>query len=212
MRYRPVSEVTKKLFIDLFDEDVSPSSAYRRVLDKFNGIDDAIADRFHIPDYKWVFNFHAKYIKNRFGSADGIDVFNRIEENFKKYIDESGGIYAKAKQTDDGETIIAICDKFNKRVHENIPAAGDLLIADATANLDRNDSKIFHLMCPSPVGGLPLGTLVTTRADEDTITEALDLYKSLLPENAFYGRGKDLGPKLIITDDDSAERNALQHS
>ena len=212
LRYRPVSEVTKKLFIDLFDEDVSPSSAYRRVLDKFNGIDDAIADRFHIPDYKWVFNFHAKYIKNRFGSADGIDVFNRIEENIKKYNDERGGIYAKAKQTDDGETIIAICDKFNKRVHENIPAAGDLLIADATANLDRNDSKIFHLMCPSPVGGLPLGTLVTTRADEDTITEALDLYKSLLPENAFYGRGKDLGPKLIITDDDSAERNALQHS
>ena len=44
LRYRPVSEVTKKLFIDLFDEDVSPSSAYRRVLDKLNGIDDAIAD------------------------------------------------------------------------------------------------------------------------------------------------------------------------
>ena len=119
LRYRPVSEVTKKLFIDLFDEDVSPSSAYRRVLDKFNGIDDAIADRFHIPDYKWVFNFHAKYIKNRFGSADGIDVFNRIEENIKKYNDECGGIYAKAKQTGDGETIIAICDKFNRRVHEN---------------------------------------------------------------------------------------------
>jgi hypothetical protein len=32
LQYRPVSEETKKLFIELFDEDVSPSSAYRRVL------------------------------------------------------------------------------------------------------------------------------------------------------------------------------------
>lgn len=104
---------------------------------------------------------------------------------------------------DDGETVIAISDAFNQRVHENIPAAGDLLIADATSNLDRNDGKIFHLMCPSPAGGLPLGTLITTHADEGTIAEALDLYKSLLPENAFYGRGKELGPKLIITDDDA---------
>ena len=44
---------------------------------------------------------------------------------------------------------------------------------DATSNLERNDTKVFHLMCPSPLGGLPLGTLITTRADENTITEAL---------------------------------------
>ena len=60
---------------------------------------------------------------------------------------------------------------------------------DATANLDRNDTKLFHLMCPTPIGGLPLGTLITTRADEATICEALDLYKSLLTEKSFFGRG-----------------------
>jgi hypothetical protein len=80
---------------------------------------------------------------------------------------------------------------------------------DATANLDRNDSKLFHLMCPSPVGGLPVGTLITTRADETTISEALELYKTLLPEKAFFGRGKDQGPSLVITDDDGAEQNSL---
>ena len=64
-------------------------------------------------------------------------------------------------------------------------------------------------MCPSPIGGLPLGTLITTRADEETISEALDLYKTLLPDDAFYGRGSNTGPVLAITDDDAAERNAL---
>ena len=58
-------------------------------------------------------------------------------------------------------------------------------------------------MCPSPVGGLPLGTLIMTRADEETIAAALELYKALLQERAFYGRGKDLGPVLMITDDDA---------
>ena len=116
LRYRPVSKETKKLF----NEDVSPSCAYRRVLDKFTDIDDAMADRFHVPDYKWVFNFHTKYIKNKFGSADGVDVFIKIEEDIKKYNDKRGGIYAKAKQSDDGETVIAICDAFDQRVHENI--------------------------------------------------------------------------------------------
>ena len=65
-------------------------------------------------------------------------------------------------------------------------------------------------MCPSPVGGLLLGTIITTPGDETTINKGLELYKSLLRENSFYGRGKDLGPKLVITDDDEAERNALK--
>ena len=97
-------------------------------------------------------------------------------------------------------------------VHEHIPAAGYLMIMDATANVDRNDSKIFHMMCPSPIGGLPLGTLITTCADETRISEALELHKSLLPSDAFYGRGRVLGPKLVITDDDDAERNSLQQT
>ena len=208
LRYRPVSEETKQLFTDLFDEDVSPSSAYRRVLDKKDEGDET-ADRFCVPDYKWVFNFHAQYIKKKFGTLNGVDVYPKLLENITKYNQDRGEELAKAKQTATGETIIAICHKFNRRVHEHSPSAGDILIMDATANLDRNDSKIFHLMCPSPLGGLPLGTLITTRANESTLNEALALYKTLLPENAFYGRGKDLGPKLAITDDDAAERNSL---
>ena len=212
LRFRPVSDETKKLFEELFDEDVSPSSAYRRVLDHFESNDDICADRFYVPDYKWVFNFHAKYIKNKFGSSNGVDILNKLKENITKYNEERGEELAKVEQTVGGETIIAICDMFNRRVHQNIPAAGDLVIMDGTANLDRNDSKIYHMMSPSPVGGLPLGTLITTRGDEATITEALELYKSLVPENGFFGRGKNLGPKLVLTDDDAAEKNSLRAS
>ena len=212
MRFRPVSEDTKKMFTDLFDDDISPCSAYRRVLDYHDTGAKAFADRYNVPDYKWVYNFHAKYIKNKFGSSDGADVFMKLRKVIEEYNNERGYELAKAKQTATGKTIIPICDEFNHRVHKNIPAGGDLLIIDATANIDLMDSKLFHLMCPTPIGGLPLGTLILTRADETTIREALNLYKSLLTEKSFFGRGPDLGPILAITDDDAAERNGLSYS
>jgi hypothetical protein len=94
----------------------------------------------------------------------------------------------------------------------NRPASGDLVIMDGTAKLDWNDSKNVHMICPSPVGGLPLGTLITTQGDEATITEALELYKSLVPENGFFVNWKNLGPKPVLTDDDAAEWNSLKAS
>ena len=60
-----------------------------------------------------------------------------------------------------------------RRVHETVPQSGELVLIDATSNLDRNDSKVFHLVCPSPVGSLPLATLITTREDTETVLFAL---------------------------------------
>ena len=79
-----------------------------------------------------------------------------------------------------------------------------------TSNLDRSDKKLFHLMCPSAIGGLPLGTLMVSKEDESTIRVALETLKENLPDNAFYGRGRNLGPHLAMTDDCLAERNALR--
>ena len=46
--------------------------------------------------------------------------------------------------------------------------------------------NLFHLMCPSVVGGLPLAEILTTREDTGTILFALELLKSVLPPGAFY--------------------------
>ena len=76
----------------------------------------------------------------------------------------------------------------------------------------RNDTKLFHLMCPSLVGGLPVAILVTTREDTETIKFGLELLKSVLPSAAFYGRGRELGPRLFMTDDADSLRSALRCS
>ena len=84
-------------------------------------------------------------------------------------------------------------------------------MVDDTSNIDRHGSKLTKFVCPSPVGGLPLGMIITSRADEKTKDEAFKVFKSLLPDDAFYGRGSR-GPKHFMTDDDSCERKCLQNS
>ena len=52
-----------------------------------------------------------------------------------------------------------------------------------------------------------MGTVITSREDEVTVKAGFDLYKSLLPARAFFGRGEK-GPKIAMTDDSQAEQNA----
>ena len=117
---------------------------------------------------------------------------NPLEENV---------LYAKVAQSSDGETCIAICDPFQRRVHK--------MMMDATSNVDRSGTNIFHLMCPSSAGGLPIATPISTREDNKTIQYALELLKSILPSYAFYGRGPNVGPVLALTDDSDSEQMAL---
>ena len=104
---------------------------------------------------------------------------------------------------------MAIVDPFMRRVHRIIPQCAELILIDATSNLDRSDMKLVHLITPSVIGGLPVGEILTTREDTDTLMFGLELLKSVLPEGAFYGRGRDTGPQLIMTDDSDSLRNSL---
>ena len=149
--------------------------------------------------------------------GNGVDAYVKIVDFVKEYNEkttannplEENVVFAKVAQTNDGETCVAICDPFQRRVHKTIPQSGDLMMMDATSNVDRSDTKIFHLMCPSSAGGLPIATLITTREDQKTIQFALELLKSILPSYAFYGRGPSVGPVLALTDDSDSERIAL---
>ena len=221
-RYRNVSQDTKDAFTAMFEDDLTPSAAWEKhrkdIQEKFpDDYHTKFGDRHICPDYFWAFNFYRKWIINTLGSYEGVDAYVKITEFVKEYNDKTTknnpcdgtDIFAKVAQTEDGETCIAICDPFQRRVHKIIPQAADLLMMDATSNVDRSDTKIFHLMCPSSAGGLPLATLVTTREDAATIKFGLELLKTVLPTYAFYGRGPALGPALGITDDSDSERQAL---
>ena len=161
-KYLDVSSDTKIVYTDLFTQGFTPSSAHteRRRQIKAEYPDtwpEVCADRSVLPSVCWVYYWYRTWLDHTVGSKDGIDAYIKAEEMVSEFdssckaefpLDE-GEHYAKIAQSEAGETAIAIVDPFMRRVHETVPQSGELVLVDATSNLDRNDSKLFHLVCPS---------------------------------------------------------------
>ena len=222
-KFLDVSNETKEVYSEMFSQGLSPSGAHaeRRKQIKAEFPDTwhmMCADRSILPSVSWVYYWHRNWMNNTIGSKDGIDAYIKAEEMVAEFDAackaesplNNGEYYAKIAQTEAGETAIAIVDPFMRRVHETVPQSGEMVLIDATSNLDRQDSKLFHLVCPSVIGALPVGVIITTREDTDTVRFGLELLKSVLPVYAFYGRGGSLGPQIFMTDDSDSERAALR--
>ncbi|KAF0719880.1 SWIM-type domain-containing protein [Aphis craccivora] len=63
----------------------------------------------------------------------------------------------------------------------------------------------------SCAGGLPVGTIILTSESTSVISVGLELWKSLFPLDALGGRGL-VGPNIFMSDDSTAERNALHEA
>ena len=102
--------------------------------------------------------------------------------------------------------ILALCTPIMRRAHEHVQQSRDVVFVDATSSFDRQNSSIFLLSTVMPAGAVPLGVIVTSDEQEETITSGLRCLMSLLPDNAFFGEGPQLGPSLVMIDDSNVER------
>ena len=70
---------------------------------------------------------------------------------------------------------------------------------------------MVKFLTESPCGGLPLGFLVLSNHTEETLNAGIEDLKKLMPgEQAFAGRGVEIGPEVFLTDDDTGEINSLK--
>ena len=88
-----------------------------------------------------------------------------------------------------------------------------MIFCDSTSTLDRFNTSLFVISTSHPcgAGGLPLGAFIVSDEQEETIVQGLKLLQRALPEEAFYKRGVKRGPSMVMTDDCSAEHNAVQN-
>ena len=118
LRYRPVTEEVKTKFSDLFDQDFTPSAVLTKYKDDLrlscsaDEFTHIIADRSRVPDYFWVFHHYAHYIDQKYGNINGVDAYLKSVEMVKLYNERNGMELVKIAQTEDGETVVAICDIF----------------------------------------------------------------------------------------------------
>ena len=97
-----------------------------------------------------------------------------------------------------------------KRVHERIRQVGELCYVDASASFELLNTSITLLFTSCMVGTLPLGLFITSDELEITIEKAINILKEILPDQAFFGRGQDVGSQIFLTNDSASERNALE--
>ena len=72
--------------------------------------------------------------------------------------------------------------------------------------------RVFLICTHSVIGALPLGLIITSDEKTDTLVKAFEMYKDILPVNAFFNHGKKIGPEIFMTDNCSELRDALSIS
>ncbi|KAK3925724.1 Proepiregulin [Frankliniella fusca] len=167
-------------------------------------------DGAQVPTMAWLYKLYNKLCKERCGDPYGEGMIVALQKYIDEYNTNCGEICAKMGTACDGKQhYVAICTPLMKRVHTHLPSSAEMMFIDASGNMDGCNARVFNIFTHSVAGGLPLGILITFCEDETVITAAMDLWKTVIPDKAFYGRGVK-GPKIVMTDDSKAERNSLQ--
>jgi hypothetical protein len=219
LSFRPVSIETQEQYIDLFSIGYTPATARHIYEDKLHlsASDDVelshlLADRAKNPDGGFLRHLYYQFRATQLGDKNGKGMFDRLQDMVIQYNNSNSGkaVLQMYNSTTHTPFILCIVTGLMRRVHEKIHQAGELCYFDASAAFDSLNTSISLLYTSCSIGALPLGLFLTSDEAEITIENAINLLKTILPENAFYGRGPQLGPKVIITDDSNAERNALE--
>lgn len=198
---RRIGPQTKQEILSYFERGHSVASAYYSFnLDKMeefgNNFDAMSADRCYFPtknDFKYLWNVS---FKNKFGVKTGDEMFTYLET-----ILTSSKVSFKIERFEE-HYAISLCTPLMQRVISLLSQTSEILFVDSTGNCDVDNHKIYFLATQSPLGGLPVGCIISTSEKTEVFRVAL---KNLMEIMSFK-----INPTLIITDDDLKERTVLQ--
>lgn len=211
LRHRTPSDEIVEKFKKLFSRGHSPSSAlniYKSELQEEH--DDEyykiVADGSKCPTRRWCYELYYKIFNKQYGVPSGSEMIASLKLFVEQYNAKCGE--QCALMSEDAENlVVCICSPLMKRVHKYERSSGEIMFIDSSGNMDRHNSRVFLMLCPTVVGGLPVGIIMTYSECEKVITKGLNLFKTILNSDSFYG---NLFPKIIMTDDSTAERTALK--
>uniref|UniRef100_A0A1A8L8P5 Si:dkey-75a21.2 n=1 Tax=Nothobranchius pienaari TaxID=704102 RepID=A0A1A8L8P5_9TELE len=214
LKQRSVSKETVEKLEKLFQSGHSPCSAlntlkYDLQEELGDSYVDASADRSICPDFSFCYRLYNSIFKKTYVAASGDSVIQDLQERLVVYNNEQRETCGLMELTADGQIVVAFCTPLMKRIHRLARHSGEIVVIDSSGYCGKN-SRAFLLLTHSAAGGLPLGVIVTKSESQNSIATGLNLLKTLLPGDAFYGRG-ELGPNVFMTNDCKALRQALQN-
>ena len=169
------------------------------------------SNRLYAPRKRDFFHLYEKFVKDKFGGHDN-RMFDKLEESLLIYKETHPQSRIKYQMFDGDHQplIIAIVTPLMLRVHHKIKQSSELVFVDSTSNCEEHNLKIFLFCTHSVAGALPLGFLITSDEKEETLKQGFSFFKDCLPNDAFFGRGRDNGPSVFLTDNCTEEINSLK--
>uniref|UniRef100_A0A7M5V8P8 MULE transposase domain-containing protein n=1 Tax=Clytia hemisphaerica TaxID=252671 RepID=A0A7M5V8P8_9CNID len=222
LSFKDIPDHVSKTIHELFQKGYTPGLAYREMMQdlKSKSTDDLdlhlkLADRSQMPRRRDFNNLYTDYHRRLFGTANIKEMFKNLEERISSFQQSNPDNLVKLQHFNAEENvplILCIITPLMQRVHEKVPTAAELVFIDSTSNTEEFNLRVFLLVTHTPIGVLPLGILFTSDETTDTLIQALELYLALLPDLAFYKRGKRRGPSVFMTDNCSELRDALKNT
>ena len=81
-----------------------------------------------------------------------------------------------------------------------------MVFVDSSSNMDEHNLRLFLFCTHSVAGALPLGIVITSDEQTETLVKAFTMFKEILPENSFFRKGF---PDVFMTDNCAELREAL---
>ena len=109
------------------------------------------------------------------GSKGGRVILQRFEGKVKldeaSDSDDQGSPKKKRAKCSEREVpmVVAICTPLMSRIHQFIQQSGEMVFCDSTSTLDRFNTSLFVLSTSHACGGLPLGAIITSDEQEETV-------------------------------------------
>ena len=215
----PILPATKDKFSSYFAQGMSASEAFHHhetqlMRDPVTLM--LLADRRICPSLRDVNNMYEKWLIENKGPSNGPEMFDRLEtlvqEYNKKHAEVGGKCFLQRYKNDGGyeqHLVLSICTPLMSRVHKTRQAS-EMAFMDSSGSLDRHNNPVFFMCTHHPCGALPLAVWVTSSQSEASLESCLESLKSILPSHAFGNQGPETGPDIFMTDDDTAQRQALR--
>ncbi|KAK3916869.1 Hemoglobin subunit beta [Frankliniella fusca] len=214
LRFRRPTQRVVEIFLDMYRKEHSPSSAlsthqYDIQIQHPENWFEILADGAECPNLQWCYYLYRKTFLKEYGPASGEGMLQSLTAAVKKYNEDAGSECAAVKKFEETDLLVVLCSPLMKRVHTLLKSSGEINFLDAGGSMDRDNSRIFTVLAPSVAGALPLGMIITSSESEDVLTEGMKMLQSIMPSDAFFGRGPTRGPLVMMTDDSKTERNTL---
>ena len=214
LRFRPVSKEAEQKILSLYKDGHSPCSALDVLkfdLQTEHGAlySEILSDRYYCPDKSFCYRLYYKHFGKDYATSAIKDIHALLISKISYYND-----FFKEKcvavDKSEGNYAIAACTPLMRRCHL-LTQSSDMIYVESCEcpiNKDNQQYNILLLYAHTPVGGVPLGTVLVTNDSIDILSIGFKLLKQLLPDKAFGSRGIS-GPHIFLIKDSDNQKKAL---